>query len=107
MTPEVLRTLPSAKALSLPLQALWHDAQGDWDQAHAVCQAAGDRDGDWVHAYLHRKEGDLANAGYWYARARRSQPPASLSLEDEWTLLAGELLRAHASPVGKSKSDSP
>jgi hypothetical protein len=77
-------------ALSPALQALWHDARGEWDAAHALAQAAGGADGDWVHAYLHRKEGDAANAGYWYRRAGR--PVATSSLQDEWSALAGELL---------------
>jgi len=93
MTPEELKKRPAADELSLPLQALWHDAQGDWDRAHAVCQEAKSRDGDWVHAYLHRKEGDRSNAGYWYARAGRSMPAASTALEAEWADIAAQLLR--------------
>jgi len=93
MTPEALKTLSAIEGLSLPLQALWHDARRDWDRAHAVCQEAGSRDGDWVHAYLHRKEGDRSNAGYWYARAGRSMPAASTSLEAEWADIATQLLR--------------
>jgi hypothetical protein len=56
-----------------------------------VAQDVEDETGAWVHAYLHRKEGDFSNAGYWYRRARR--PPASGSLEDEWDAMAAELLR--------------
>ena len=70
--------------------ALWHDARGDWDAAHRVAQDIEHADGSWVHAYLHRKEGDVANAGYWYRRAGR--PPASGSLEDEWTAIVSALL---------------
>ena len=77
-------------SLSLPLQALWWDAKGDWHQAHDVCQAAGSLEGDWVHAYLHRKEGDLGNASYWYNRAR--QPVFQGSLEDEWESLVQQFL---------------
>ena len=57
-------------SLPPPLRALWHDANGDWDAAHQVAQDIDDETGAWIHAYLHRKEGDLANAGYWYRRAR-------------------------------------
>ena len=92
MTPEALKTLPDPAGLSLPLQALWRDAQGDWDRAHEVCQRAKSPDGDWVHAYLHRKEGDEGNAGYWYARAGRPMPGAGLTLDDEWA----EIVRALA-----------
>ncbi len=70
------------QSLSLPLQALWHDAKGDWDFAHTICQNAHNSDGDWVHAYLHRKEGDLSNANYWYGRA--GKPEFNGSLEEEW-----------------------
>ncbi len=72
------------------LLALWHDARGEWDKAHELAQAAGGRDGDWVHAYLHRKEGDTMNAGYWYARAR--QPAATEDLRIEWETIVRELV---------------
>jgi len=74
------------------LQALWQDARGDWERAHTSAQEDGGRDGAWVHAYLHRKEGDLGNAGYWYARARRPQPAANVALADEWAEIARALL---------------
>ena len=72
------------------LQALWHDGHGDWNAAHEVAQDVPDPDGAWVHAYLHRKEGDASNAAYWYRRA--NQPVASDALEAEWARIAGELL---------------
>ena len=78
--------------LALTLQALWHDARGDWDRAHTCAQEDHGRDGSWVHAYLHRKEGDLGNAGYWYARAGRKMPAKSVTLETEWAAIATELL---------------
>jgi hypothetical protein len=74
------------------LQALWHEARGDWDQAHTCAQEDGGMDCAWVHAHLHRKEGDLANAGYWYARAGRPKPNADLSLPDEWAAITRALL---------------
>jgi hypothetical protein len=77
--------------LSLPLKALWHDAKGNWDAAHNCAQEDHSRDGSWVHAYLHRKEGDIGNAGYWYSRAGRSLPAKGISLEAEWTEMAREL----------------
>jgi hypothetical protein len=76
--------------LGAPLEALWHDAHGDWDAAHGVAQDIKSPDGSWIHAYLHRKEGDAGNAAYWYARA--GQPGASTSLEAEWTAIATALL---------------
>jgi hypothetical protein len=76
------------------IRALWHDATGDWDMAHTVAQDVGTAEGSWVHAYLHRKEGDLANAGYWYRRA--GKPIATGSLEDEWREIAAALLREGA-----------
>ena len=60
------------------------------EEAHTVAQRASNRDGDWVHAYLHRKEGDLGNAGYWYARARRPVPAGSL--DTEWSAIVEEML---------------
>ena len=72
------------------LRALWHDARGDWDQAHKIAQDVDDKSGAWVHAYLHRKEGDLGNAAYWYQQA--GQPVATDSLENEWNRIATALL---------------
>jgi hypothetical protein len=76
--------------LGAALEALWHDAHGDWETAHTLAQEAAGRDGAWVHAYLHRKEGDEPNAGYWYARAGR--PAAGGSLQAEWESITRELL---------------
>ena len=73
------------------LRALWHDARGDWDTAHDCAQEDKSRDGSWVHAYLHRKEGDEGNAGYWYARAGRQMPTAGTTLAAEWEAIAREL----------------
>ena len=78
--------------LSPALMALWHLARGEWDSAHGHAQSDGSRDGAWVHAHLHRVEGDLANAGYWYRRADR--PPCEASLDDEWEEIAAALLAA-------------
>lgn len=63
------------------LQALWREAKGDWHQAHRLAQAQDDEAGAWVHAYLHRVEGDLGNAGYWYRRAGRPRSRAPLGEE--------------------------
>jgi hypothetical protein len=76
--------------LSPALQALWWQGRGDWEQAHRLAQAGGGADGAWVHAHLHRVEGDLANAAYWYRRAGR--PVAGSPLEDEWAAIARALL---------------
>ncbi len=73
------------------LQALWHDAKGDWETAHNLAQEVNTKDGSWIHAYLHRKEGDLGNATYWYHRA--NQPVCRKSLEDEWEQIAQELIQ--------------
>jgi hypothetical protein len=76
--------------LSGALTALWHDARGDWHNAHRIAQDVDDATGAWVHAYLHRKEGDLGNAGYWYRRA--DQPIADDDLESEWRRIVTALL---------------
>ena len=76
--------------LSTALEALWYDAKGDWGQAHELAQALDDRTGARVHAYLHRKEGDLSNAAYWYRRA--GTEVAEGPLEREWERIAQELL---------------
>lgn len=73
------------------LQALWWLAKDDWNKAHECVQGhEGEADCDWVHAHLHRQEGDLSNAGYWYRRARR--PVATGPLREEWEAVAQELL---------------
>src|SRR5262245_34558335 len=76
--------------LSPAMQALWWDAKGDWEKAHKYAQEREDEAGMWVHAYLHRKEGDLSNAEYWYRRARKT--PSKASLGEEWESLARSLL---------------
>jgi hypothetical protein len=80
---------PSAN-LSRPLLALWQDARGDWTAAHETAQEIEDATGSWIHAYLHRKEGDLGNARYWYQRA--GKPESRASLDEEWEEIAGALL---------------
>ena len=76
--------------MSFALRTLWWDAKGDWHRAHACAQQDRTTTGSSVHAYLHRKEGDMANAGGWYGRAGRTPPTGPL--EDEWEALARELL---------------
>lgn len=76
--------------IPLLLQALLLDASGDWDSAHRIAQNDYSRDGSLVHAYLHRVEGDLGNASYWYRCAGKSLP--DMSLEEEWEYIAMELL---------------
>jgi hypothetical protein len=80
--------------LAPPLQALWWAAKGDWDAAHRLVQDEQDRDAAWVHAYLHRVEGDRQNADYWYRQAHR--PRAEGPLDAEWAEIADTLLRAPA-----------
>lgn len=96
MTPDAFRaSLAHATppgSLAPALVALWWDAKGDWARAHEAAQSGADAESAWVHAYLHRKEGDLANARYWYARAGRA--PATAPLGDEWAAIAAALLSA-------------
>jgi hypothetical protein len=79
-----------APGLDAPLAALWWAAKGQWDEAHKIVQDEETADAAWVHAYLHRVEGDLGNAGYWYRQASKSA--ASGSLETEWERIASALL---------------
>ncbi len=72
-----------------PLRALWHDGHGDWQAAHEEAQAGEDKESAWVHAYLHRKEGDQWNAEYWYRRA--GKPVFVGALEEEWAAMVAEL----------------
>jgi hypothetical protein len=76
--------------LTAALAGLWWDAKGDWGKGHDLAGQDECPAGSWVHAYLHRKEGDASNAGYWYDRAER--PPATTSLEQEWIEIAKSLL---------------
>ena len=78
------------EGLSPLLQALWHAARDEWEAAHRLAQDDNSADGAWVHAYLHRVEGDESNAGYWYRRA--GKPHCQSSLASEWTEIATALL---------------
>ncbi len=94
MTPAAFRSSTSQASpphnLSAPLQALWWAAKGDWDRAHKIVQDEDSADAAWVHAYLHRVEGDLPNAGYWYRQATR--PAANGALDAEWNSIAEAFL---------------
>lgn len=79
-----------APEVSPYLLSLWHDARGDWEKAHDIAQEITDSNGSWIHAYLHRKEGDHWNANYWYQRAGKVMP--SKSLEEEWSDLVTAFL---------------
>jgi hypothetical protein len=78
-----------ASDLNSPLSALWWAAKGDWEKAHKIVQDEDTSEAAWVHAYLHRVEGDLGNAGYWYRRA--NQPAATDSLDAEWERIVSAL----------------
>lgn len=77
-------------SLSGALQGLWWDKKGDWAKAHELCQSADCTEGDWVHAYLHRVEGDEGNASYWYNRCRK--PFYFGNVADEWEAIVKSLL---------------
>ena len=72
------------------LQALLLESAGDWDNAHRIAQSEESLDGSWVHAYLHRVEGDFLNASYWYRSAGKSRP--DMSVEEEWEYIAMALI---------------
>jgi hypothetical protein len=95
MTAEEFRKTLTASAppaqLSLPLTGLWWDAKGNWSRAHESAQQDEGPEGAWVHAYLHRKEGDESNAAYWYARA--GKPVCRDPLDAEWLAILRALLR--------------
>lgn len=76
--------------LSAQLKSLWYDGRGDWNRAHAQVDHLTDQESEWVHAYLHRKEGDIWNADYWYGKAKQIRP--NMSLEEEWELLVVRFL---------------
>ena len=93
---QFLATLTEAvppQGLPSSLRALWHErsGQGDWHQAHALVESLDSATAAWVHAYLHRREGDRSNAAYWYRQA--GQPfPSSTTLDDEWEVLVNAFL---------------
>jgi hypothetical protein len=91
---EFISSLSSAEPpqkMSPLLKALWYDGRNDWEGSHEIAQDIHDRNGSWIHAYLHRKEGDLSNARYWYNMAGRSLP--SVSLKEEWESLVKEFCK--------------
>lgn len=73
------------------LKAMWYEAKNDWEAAHSIAQDIHSEEGSWIHAYLHRKEGDLGNAAYWYRRAGKPLPRAAL--EEEWSEITEALLK--------------
>lgn len=90
---EFLGTLGGEEApsgVSGAVQALWYAEKGDWERAHRIVQEIADEDGSWVHAHLHREEGDLGNANYWYGRSGR--PPVTGDLREERHAIMRELL---------------
>jgi hypothetical protein len=82
-------TAPPAQ-MSAVLQSLWHQGKGDWEASHNIAQDIHTNDGSWIHAHLHRAEGDLGNASYWYHRANK--PVSKKSLSDEWEEIVRALL---------------
>ncbi len=91
MDPKTLResaTPPEGEGA--PLTALWHAAKGEWDKAHALVQDEATREAAWVHAHLHRIEGDGGNAAYWYGKA--GKPTTDAPLDQEWHEIAHALI---------------
>ena len=78
-------------SLNPALRALWLSKAGRWDEAHEACQLIADPIGAWIHAHLHREEGDPGNAAYWYHRAGKSVPPRSLGIAEEWSQMVQQL----------------
>jgi hypothetical protein len=76
--------------ITVYLLAMWYDAHGNWDQAHRMVDNLEDVTACWVHAYLHRKEGDQWNADYWYRKAGKKRP--DISLTQEWESVVKALL---------------
>ncbi|MDQ2863263.1 MAG: hypothetical protein M3R50_06380 [Bacteroidota bacterium] len=76
--------------VSVYLRALWYDAKGNWHEAHTMIQDLPDKNAAWIHAYLHRKEGDITNADYWYRNAGKRRPPGAI--EKEWKEIVTALI---------------
>ncbi len=93
--PELARSARTDDAppedLSPALRALWLAKAGRWDEAHDLCQEIPGTPGAWIHAWLHREEGDYGNACYWYDRAGKPATPRNKPLEDEWMEIAEAL----------------
>lgn len=87
---ETLSSNNPPTTLSIYAQALWYDARGNWDKAHQLIQDLSDKNANWIHAYLHRKEGDIWNADYWYNKAGRKRP--GVSLNEEWEQIVSAFL---------------
>ena len=85
-----LREDQPPSSMNANLKALWEDARGNWDKAHEIAQNTSGVNGDWIHAYLHRKEGDLGNAAYWYHKAGKAMPKENL--DSEWEHLVRTML---------------
>lgn len=77
--------------LSPGQQALWLAKAGRWHDSHDLCQDVPDPQGAWIHAYLHREEGDLGNASYWYHRAGKEMPASGVTLDEEWGQIAAAI----------------
>jgi hypothetical protein len=86
-----LSQLNPPEDLSVYLLALWYDAKGEWTKAHEIIQDEEDKAGSWIHAYLHRKEGDIGNADYWYRKAGKTRPDDSL--EEEWKHISSQMIQ--------------
>ena len=102
--PEFRATLTQSlppNGLSIPLQGLWYAAKGDWQKAHKTVQDDLSPESAWVHAHLHKQEGDRSNAMYWYAKSPRNT--LDLSIPDEWAEIAGTLLSASGDPGVRGK----
>ena len=85
----LINNLPPAHT-SVYLSALWFDGKGNWQKAHELIQDLSDKTASWVHAYLHRKEGDIWNADYWYKKAGKERP--SFSLQEEWEQITHQII---------------
>ncbi len=79
------------ESMSPYLKALWYEAKNNWESSHDLVQDIHDKDASWIHAYLHRKEGDIFNADYWYSKAGKTRP--ATSLQDEWKTLVNHFLK--------------
>lgn len=90
MTPDELRAAPEPPGQNAAIDALWWVAHGDWTRAHKAAASDEGRSASWVHAHLHRVEGDTENAGYWYSQA--GQPIATMPVDEEWKAIAVALL---------------